>query len=69
SYIICFSFFPDPIKWDIYFVKALLAVVITGISFYAFETYSGVIRYAGFRDILRIFVSLFCANIILYLIE
>ncbi|MDL2224143.1 polysaccharide biosynthesis protein [Bacteroidales bacterium OttesenSCG-928-M06] len=68
AYLICYSFVPAANLWNGYVVKALLTVGITAISFFVFETYSGVIRYAGFRDVLRVFLSLFCSNATLLLI-
>lgn len=69
SYFICYVFTYRTILWDVYWIKALFVVIITGISFSFFKTYSGVVRYSGFRDIFRVFGSLLCANIVLYLIE
>lgn len=69
SYFICYSFIPNPIYIKVFLIKVAFLIGVTGLSFYAFETYSDIIRYSGFRDILRIFVALLVANIVLYLTE
>ncbi|GHT62595.1 capsular polysaccharide biosynthesis protein [Bacteroidia bacterium] len=57
-----------PINWNRFLEKALICVGITGLSFFAFKTYSGLLRYSTFKDALRIWFAIFCANVILAII-
>ncbi|MDR0865152.1 MAG: polysaccharide biosynthesis protein [Candidatus Symbiothrix sp.] len=67
SYLICFHLIKAPFVLTPYVVKMLLCLAVSGFFFYVFKTYYGVIRFSGFRDALRVFFSLFCANIVLFL--
>jgi FlaA1/EpsC-like NDP-sugar epimerase len=65
SYFISMYLADYPCRWDSYTIKMLLCVIASAVFFYVFKTYSRVIRYSSFRDAIRIFASLFLANIIL----
>ena len=69
SYLICFSLIEAPYNLDTYLIKALLCVGVSGFFFFLFKTDSGIIRYSGFKDALRIFNSLLCANIVLLVLN
>jgi len=57
------------INWNNCFRETIICLVITGLSFYIFKTYSGLLRYSTFRDALRIWFALFAANAILAVIH
>jgi len=46
-------------------IKLILFVILSGLFFFLFSTYRGVLRYSSFRDAPRIFFSLLCSNAIL----
>jgi FlaA1/EpsC-like NDP-sugar epimerase len=46
-----------------------VSVFVSGFFILLFKIHTDVIRYVGFRDILNIFVSLFCANIVLVIMN
>jgi FlaA1/EpsC-like NDP-sugar epimerase len=69
SYLACLNLIKISYNLEAYLINALLCIVITGLFFFIFKTYEGIIRYAGFRDALRIYLSLLCANILLCLIN
>ena len=51
-----------------FIVNLILCLILNGLFFILFATYRGVLRYSSFRDTLRIFLSLLCANIVLLVI-
>ena len=53
-----------PINWDNCFREAIICLTVTGISFYIFKTYSGLLRYSTFKDAMRIWIALFAANVV-----
>jgi FlaA1/EpsC-like NDP-sugar epimerase len=55
----------QPLNWILLVKEVSICIVITGSSFFIFKTYSSLLRYSTFRDILRIWFSLFCANVVL----
>jgi FlaA1/EpsC-like NDP-sugar epimerase len=69
SYLICLNLLQVTPLWQSYRLKLFLCVGISAVSFYFFKTYFGVIRFSGFRDILRIFSALFCANCVLVILN
>jgi len=54
-----------PINWIGCCRETIICIAVTGLSFFVFKTYSGLLRYSTFRDALRIWFSLFVANVIL----
>ena len=49
----------------VFILKLLICVIVTGLFFVIFKTYSGIIRYSNYRDAMRIFLSVFCSNFVL----
>jgi len=45
--------------------KLILFVILSGVFFFLFSTYRGILRYSSFRDAPSIFFSLLCSNAIL----
>ncbi|GHT72434.1 polysaccharide biosynthesis protein CapD [Bacteroidia bacterium] len=66
SYLVCFHLIEAPYLWDAFLMKLLFCLIITGSFFSLWRTHVGIIRYSSFRDALRVFVALVCANITLY---
>jgi FlaA1/EpsC-like NDP-sugar epimerase len=56
------------INWPLFLKEVSVCIAVTGLSFFVFKTYSGLLRYSTFRDILRIWFALFCANVVLAVI-
>lgn len=50
-------------------VKILILTIINIISFSGFRTYSGIIRYTGIKDVIKIFYSLITSIVFLFLIS
>jgi FlaA1/EpsC-like NDP-sugar epimerase len=69
SYLICLNLINVSYCLETYLIDLLLCIIATGSFFFIFKTYVGIIRYSGFRDALRVFISLLCANILLFLIN
>ncbi|KAA6301360.1 MAG: UDP-N-acetyl-alpha-D-glucosamine C6 dehydratase [Candidatus Ordinivivax streblomastigis] len=69
SYFVCFDLIKAPILLSSYLIKMGVSVFVSGFFILLFKIHTDVIRYVGFRDILNIFVSLFCANIVLVIMN
>jgi FlaA1/EpsC-like NDP-sugar epimerase len=65
---ICFSLVERAIHLNTFIESLLLCLTITGVFFMLFSTYKGVLRYSSFRDSLRVFLSLLCANLVLLVV-
>ena len=63
STFLCYSLAVKPVYPMPFIYKLIQCIIFNGIFFYLFATYRGVLRYSSFRDSLRIFLSLLCANI------
>ena len=69
SYLICFHLIGAPYLWDAYLMKLLICLIVSIFFFILFGTHTGIIRYSSFRDALRVFVALFCANVSLWMLN
>jgi FlaA1/EpsC-like NDP-sugar epimerase len=58
-----------PINWSNCLRETLASLIVTGLSFFIFKTYSGLLRYSTFKDALRIWFALFIANVVLAIIH
>jgi len=67
SYYIRYAFLEDRSAFRFFYIDLLLYIATTGFFFFAFNTYSEFVRFSSFRNIMRIFLSLFCANVFLLL--
>ena len=70
SYFICHFLTGNEINMyrNIFLVKFFLCIFLSGLFFYLFSTHRRILRYSTFKDGIRIFLSLFCANIILLVV-
>lgn len=57
-----------PIGWSLLLKTGIICVLVTSLSFYIFKTYYGLLRYSTFKDALRIWLALFCANAVLAIV-
>jgi len=62
---ICYSLASQTVNLILFTEILILCLFLNGIFFFLFATYRGILRYSSFRDSLRIFLSLFCANLTL----
>jgi FlaA1/EpsC-like NDP-sugar epimerase len=69
SYWICTNLIDVKIFFDTFFIELLICIVVTGGFFILFKTYSGILRYSTYRDAMRIFLSVFCANLTLTIVN
>ena len=58
----------DVTAFTFFHVKLLICIVCAGCFFLIFNTYSEYVRFSSFRNILRIFLSLFCTYLCLFLL-
>jgi FlaA1/EpsC-like NDP-sugar epimerase len=65
---ICTQLTAIPVSWSLFLKKAVICVGVTSLSFYIFKTYAGLLRHSTFKDALRIWCAVFCANIVLAII-
>ena len=68
SYCIRYVFLSDKGAFAFFYVDLPLCIVVAGIFFFLFNTYSEFLRFASFRNSMRIFFSLFCTNLLLLLL-
>jgi FlaA1/EpsC-like NDP-sugar epimerase len=68
SYFMCYSLNAKTVYPETFAVKLLLCLILNGLSFILFTTYREILRYSTFKDSIRIFLSLLCANIVLLVI-
>ena len=68
SYYIRYVFLNDRRAFDYFYVDLPLCIATASLFFLLFNTCSEFLRFASFRNILRIFVSLFCTNLFLLLL-
>jgi len=59
---ICYSLVNRAVNFLLFGENLILCLFLNGLFFYLFATYRGILRYSSFRDSLRIFLSLLCAN-------
>jgi len=64
SYSMCYSLASRTVYLRPFAIRLALCTILSGIFFFLFSTYRGVLRYSSFRDSMRIFLSLLCANIV-----
>ena len=57
------------IDWDAVFNTAVLIVIANTLVFTSIKTYSGIVRYTGFQDAVRIAVSIFISSLLLFLVN
>jgi len=68
STILCYSFVSKQIIISDFLVKLSICIGINSLFFVLFSTYKGVLRYSSIKESMRILLSLFCANTILFII-
>jgi len=68
STFLCHVLAVKPIYPGRFIINITLCILLNGLFFILFATYRGVLRYSSFKDTLRIFLSLLCANIVLLVI-
>ena len=57
------------IEWDAVFNTGLLIFIANTLVFTSIKTYSGIVRYTGFQDAVRIAVSVFISSLLLFLVN
>jgi len=67
TYYICFNIIKAPVQPVPFIAKLSLCLCIHGICFLWFRTFRSILRYTSLWDILRIFVSIICANLTLFI--
>jgi len=65
STFLCYSLAVKTVYPGPFTIKLIVCLILNTLFFILFSTYRGVLRYSSFRDSLRIFLALFCANIVL----
>ena len=68
SYYVRYTLMNDLTAFAFFHVKLLICIVFAGCFFLIFNTYSEYVRFSSFRNILRIFLSLFCTYLCLFLL-
>ena len=68
SYYIRYILLDDGSAFDFFHAKVFLCISVAGFFFYLFNTYTEYIRFSSFRNIIRIFMSLFCTHLSLLLL-
>ena len=68
SFYLRFVFLDDFTAFDFFYVKLLIYLVVTGLCFFFFNTYSEYVRFSSFRNILRVFMALFCSHVFVMLL-
>ena len=68
SYCIRYFFLNDQTAFQFFYVDLPLSIAVAGIFFTIFNTCSEFIRFTSFRNIMRIFLALFCTNLLLLLL-
>lgn len=63
-----YAFLRDQSAFNYFFIYLFFSVVLAGFFFLIFNTYSEFIRFTSFRNIMRIFISLFLANAVMLLL-
>ena len=66
STFLCFSLVGKAVIMNEFLVKLGICITVTGLFFVLFATFKGVLRYSSFKESMRVFLSLFCANIVLF---
>lgn len=56
------------VDWDIISNTLLLMLIVNALVFSTIKTYSGIVRYTGFQDAIRIAISVFASTAILFII-
>jgi len=62
SVSVCYSLVNRALNPKLFIETLILCLFLNGLFFFLFATCRGILRYSSFRDSLRIFLSLFCAN-------
>jgi len=57
------------IDWDAVFNTGLLIIIANTLVFTSIKTYSGIVRYTGFQDAVRIAASIFISSLLLFLVN
>ena len=57
------------IDWDAVFNTGLLIVIANTLVFTSIKTYSGIVRYTGFQDAVRIAASILISSLLLFLVN
>jgi FlaA1/EpsC-like NDP-sugar epimerase len=57
------------INWESLFTTVSIMLIVNAFVFTALKTYSGIVRYTGMQDALRIAVSVLASSVVLYLIS
>ena len=57
------------INWEAIMNTALLVVITNSLVFTSIKTYSGIVRYTGLQDAIRIAISVLVSTILLYLVN
>jgi FlaA1/EpsC-like NDP-sugar epimerase len=68
SYYIRYACINDSLAFSFLYIDLPLCIATAGFFFFIFNTYSEFIRFSSFRNILRIFFSLFCTHVFLLLL-
>jgi len=62
---ICYGLVGQALHLKSFTIDLIISAFLNGLFFFLFATYRGILRYSSFRDSLRIFLSLLCANAVL----
>ena len=68
SYYIRYSLLNDLTAFNFFYAKVLICIGFAGIFFFIFNTYSEYVRFSSFRNMMHIFLSLFCTHLSLLLL-
>ncbi len=68
AFFICFALLNDATAFESIEVIILMSIISSGVFFLLFNTYAEFVRFSSFRNIMRIFLSLFCTFLFLLLV-
>ena len=65
AYLLCYQLMNATVLTGPFVVKLVLSTVISLFFFLIFKTFSRIIRFSSFMDVLRVFLAVTCSNILL----
>ena len=65
SYLLCYQLMKTVVITGPFLTKLLVNTFVSIFFFLVFKTYTGIIRYSSFTDVLRILTTLFCINAVM----
>lgn len=68
SYLLKNNLLYEGFNWQVFFQNTFLLALINGLVFVSFQTYKGIVRYTGFWDAVRVFLSVLTSGVLMYLV-